>query len=150
MQLSHDFNELLGSLLGREVRFLVVGGYAVAVHGHPRYTGDLDLWIDREPDNARRVLRALHDFGFGSLELAASDLLTEGRVVQLGYPPLRVDLLTSLSGVTFDECYPRRVEVDLDGRSVPFISRRDLERNKRAAGRHQDLADLEALGCGEG
>jgi hypothetical protein len=145
MHLDREFSEFIASLQAHDVRFLVVGGYAVALHGHPRYTADLDLWLLVDPQNASRVLAALHDFGFGSLGLTVDDFLHPHRVVQLGYPPLRIDLLTSLDGVDFPDCYARRVEVDLDGLTVPFLALDDLRRNKRASGRPQDRADLAAL-----
>lgn len=145
MELDPNFVECIKSFHGRDVRFLVVGGYAVAFHGHPRYTSDLDLWLWVDQTNAERVIAALEDFGFGELGLRESDFLDENRVVQLGYPPVRVDLLTSLDGVDFTGCHERRVEADLGGVTVPFISLDDLLANKRSSGRHQDLADLEAL-----
>lgn len=105
LRLDRDFSEFIGFLSAHEVRFLVVGSYAVAVHGHPRYTGDLDVWVLVHHDNAERLLCALDDFGFGSVGLTAADFMQPNRVVQLGYPPLRIDLLTSVDGVAFDDCY---------------------------------------------
>ena len=145
MQLDRDFREFVECLGGREVRYLVVGGYAVALHGHPRYTGDLDVWVSTAAANAERLLSALDDFGFGSLGLVEEDFTEPGRVVQLGYPPLRIDLLTSIDGVDFEACFDRRVQVVVDGLSVPFIGLDDLRRNKASSGRPQDLADLAAL-----
>lgn len=146
MRLDPDFAEFLGLLRDHDVRFLVVGGYAVAAHGHPRYTGDLDVWLMVEEENAGRVLAALRDFGFGSLQITEDDLLRPDHVVQLGYPPLRIDLLTALDGVRFAECWERRMEVDVGDLAVPFIGRSDLVDNKLASGRAQDLADVQALG----
>lgn len=146
MRLDRDFSEFIGLLRDHEVRFLVVGGYAVAAHGHPRYTGDLDVWVLVDPDNSERLVRALDDFGFGSVGLTVADFLTPDQVVQLGYPPLRIDLLTSIDGVTFAECFPRRLELPLGDVTVPFIGLEDLRRNKAASGRAQDMADLDALG----
>lgn len=145
MQLDRDFKEFLECLAAREVRFLVIGGYAVAAHGHPRYTGDLDLWIWTRAENAQSLLTALDDFGFGSLGLVADDFTEPGRVVQLGYPPVRIDLLTSIDGVEFEACFDRRVEIDVEGLVVPFIGLDDLRRNKASSGRPQDIADLAAL-----
>lgn len=145
MRLDPDFNEFIALLLDHEVAFLVVGGYAVAAHGHPRYTGDLDLWILVDRTNAERLIGVLKAFGFGSLGLSADDFLVRDQVVQLGREPIRIDLLTGLDGVQFDECASRSVNVDVDGMNVPFISRADLLANKRASGRAQDLADIEAL-----
>lgn len=145
MRLDPDFSEFIALLLGNEVAFLVVGGYAVAAHGHPRYTGDLDLWILVDRDNADRLIDALKAFGFASLGLSADDFLVDDQVVQLGREPIRIDILTGLDGVRFDDCASRSVKVEIDGMSVPFISREDLLANKRASGRAQDLADVEAL-----
>lgn len=145
MDLDPNFLEFIELLDEHEARFLVVGGYAVALHGHPRYTADLDVWVWLDPDNAEAILAALRDFGFTDTDLTHEDFLQEDQVVQLGYPPLRIDLLTSLDGVDFEGCHARRVTVEVDGVEVPFIDLDDLRRNKRAAGRHQDLADLEAL-----
>jgi predicted nucleotidyltransferase len=145
MLFDRDFKEFLGCLAGRDVRYLVVGGYAVAAHGHPRYTGDLDLWVWTAAENAESLLTALDDFGFGSVGLVANDFTEPGRVVQLGYPPVRIDLLTSIDGVEFEGCFNRRVEVVVDGLPVPFIALDDLRRNKASSGRPQDIADLAAL-----
>lgn len=145
MKISPDFREFIACANAHDVRFLIVGGYAVAFHGHPRYTKDLDVWIDPTVQNALQLLKALEDFGFGALELQADDFVEPAQVIQLGYPPLRIDLLTSISGVSFDECYPNRQTVELEGVEVPFIGLGDLKANKRASGRHQDLADLENL-----
>lgn len=143
--LSQDFREFVASLNASGARYLVVGGYAVALHGHPRYTKDIDIWIENTPDNASRVVKALDGFGFGSLGLTEADFLAPDQIIQLGYPPNRIDLLTSLSGVDFTVCYPARLDVDLDGMTVAFIDLENLKKNKRAAARTQDLADLENL-----
>ena len=127
------------------VRFLVVGGYAVAAHGHPRLTKDLDIWVWIDPENAARIAAVLDESGFGSLGLSAEDFTVESQVVQLGSPPNRIDISTSIAGVDFEGCWEQRTEVLLDSMAVPFIGLEDLERNKLAAGRFQDLADVEAL-----
>lgn len=145
MRLDPDFSEFIALLRAHEARFLIVGGYAVAFHGHPRYTGDLDVWLLVDDGNARAVLAALHEFGFGGVGLGVEDFTRPDHVVQLGYPPLRIDLLTSVDGVDFAEAYERRIEVDVAGTPVPFIALEDLRRNKEASARAQDLADLEAL-----
>jgi uncharacterized nucleotidyltransferase DUF6036 len=145
MDLNQTFHEFFASLISRDVRFLVVGGYAMAAHGHPRYTEDLDVWVWMDPDNARALVQALDDFGFGSIGLSENDFLSSDTVVQLGYPPQRIDLLTSPSGVNFDECWIHRVVIDLDGLSVPFIGIDGLIENKIAAARDQDLVDVKAL-----
>lgn len=143
--LSRDFKEFVESLNAHHVEYLVVGGYALAAHGRPRYTGDLDIWLRATPENVQRVLLSLADFGFASLGLKAADFLAPDSVIQLGYPPGRIDLLTGVDGVDFDACYPRRIEVAIAGTTLPFISLEDLKVNKRAAGRLQDLADLQSL-----
>ncbi len=145
MILNQDFREFIESLNKNDVQYLVVGGYAVAFHGHPRYTQDLDVWIKVEPDNAQRVTQALSDFGFESLGLKPDDFLTPGYVIQLGYPPYRIDILTEVKGVDFDNCYSQRVIADIGGVSVYFIDLENLKLNKRAVARDQDLADLKAL-----
>ena len=143
--LSSDFKEFIESLNASGVKYLVVGGYAVAFHGRPRYTKDLDIWVQREPENAARIVRAIDDFGFSSLGLKEADFLELNQVVQFGYPPLRIDLMTDVAGVEFDACYSSRVEVEVDGTTVAFIDVESLKQNKRAAGRLQDLADAEHL-----
>jgi predicted nucleotidyltransferase len=143
--LNQDFKEFVQSLNDNQVRYLIVGGYAVAVHGHPRYTKDLDVWVERSPSNAERLIRALDQFGFGSLGLTATDFTEPDQIIQLGYPPCRIDLLTTLSAVDFGTCYEARLEIELDGVPVPFMDLENLKKTKRAAGRHQDLADLENL-----
>jgi hypothetical protein len=145
MKLNRDFQELL-ELFGRhDVRYLVVGGWALAAHGHPRYTKDLDVWVWMNPANASAVLDALVDFGFGELGLTAEDFVIPDSVIQLGFPPNRVDLLTSPTGVTFEDCWLDRLEIQIDGVAVPFIGLDGLRQNKAASGRPQDLVDLENL-----
>ena len=145
MELSQDFKEFIESLNVSGVRYLVVGGYAVALHGHPRYTKDLDVWIDCTPANAKRIVRAFTEFGFESLSVKASDFEKPNRMVQMGFPPNRIDVLTSLAGVAFAKCYKQKVIVEIDGIPVNFIDVENLKVNKRAAGRLQDLADVENL-----
>lgn len=142
---NQDFKEFIESLNANQVRYLVVGGYAVALHGHPRYTKDLEVWIELDRNNAQALLQALAQFGMGSLELTAEDFLAPDQVVQLGFPPNRIDILTAVSGVEFAKCYEQRVQVSLDGVSVDFIDLENLKKNKKASGRLQDLADLENL-----
>lgn len=143
--LNQDFKEFIQSLNDNRVRYLVVGGYAVALHGHPRYTKDIDIWIEMSPENAANVIGALEQFGFTSLGLRETDFLTPGQVIQLGQPPNRIDLLCSVSGVDFATCYESRVIVEIEGVPVNFIGLDDLRKNKAASGRYQDLADLENL-----
>jgi hypothetical protein len=143
--LNKDFKEFIELLGSAGVEYLIVGGYALAAHGHPRYTGDLDIWIRATPANIDRLLQALSRFGFGSLGLKREDFLQPDTVVQLGYPPSRIDLLTGLSGVDFDACYPKRVDMTIAGVRVPIIGLEEFRANKRASGRAKDLADLDSL-----
>lgn len=145
MVLSQDFREFLESLNAHDVRYLLVGGYAVAYHGHPRYTKDLDVWVWLDPENATRLIDALSDFGFSLPGLTAQDFLDPSIVVQLGHPPNRIDLITETEGVEFDECFATRVQAEVEGTSVNIIDLESLKKNKKAVGRHQDLADLESL-----
>ena len=143
--LNQDFKEFIQSLNDNHVRYLVVGGYAVALHGHPRYTKDIDIWIEMKPENAANLVAALEKFGLGSLGLKEEDFLVPGQVVQLGQPPNRIDLLCTISGVDFAACYESRVTVEVDEVLVSFIDLENLRKNKAASGRHQDMADLENL-----
>lgn len=143
--LNQDFKEFIKSLNDKNVRYLIVGGYAVAFHGHPRYTKDLDVWIEMTKVNAHNVVAALEQFGFASLQLTEEDFLEENQVIQLGYPPSRIDLLTSADGVNFADCFNSRVSVEIDGITVHFIDLENLVKNKRATGRPQDIADLQKL-----
>ena len=143
--LNQDFKEFIRSLNDNTVRYLVVGGYAVALHGYPRYTKNMDVWVEMATENASRVIEALNQFGFGSLDLKAADFMIPDQIIQLGYPPRRIDILTTLPGVEFSECYASRITTDMDGVSVNFIDLENLKKNKKATGHHQDLADLEAL-----
>ena len=143
--LNQDFKEFIQSLNDNGVRYLVVGGYAVALHGYPRYTKDMDIWVEMTSENASRIVKALNQFGFGSLDLKVSDFTIPDQIVQLGYPPRRIDILTTLPGVEFSECYPSHTKVDIEGVSVNFIDLENLKKNKKATGRYQDLADLENL-----
>lgn len=145
MTIAPDFREFVACLNAREVRYLIVGGYAVAFHGHPRYTKDFDVWIERTPENVERLLAALDDFGFGSVGLEAADFLEPDQIIQLGNPPHRIDILTSLDGVEFAVCYQDRETMQAEQVAVYFIGLEGLRANKRASGRHQDLADLENL-----
>lgn len=143
--LNQDFKEFIQSLNANGVRYLIVGGYAVAVHGHPRYTKDMDVWIAKDVENASRMVKALADFGFASLGLREEDFLQPDQIIQLGYPPARIDVLTTLIGVDFEDCFQKKVEVRLDDTVAFFIDIESLRKNKNASGRLQDLADLENL-----
>lgn len=146
MEPPRDFCELLECFNARRVSAVIVGAYALAFHGAPRMTGDIDLLVQPTPENSQRVVEALGAFGFGSVGLSASDFQQPDVVVQLGVPPLRVDLLTGISGVSWEEVWTGRVAAEFGGVPVPFIGLPELRRNKLAAGRPKDLADLEALG----
>jgi len=146
MALFQDFKEFIESLNENDVHYLIVGGYAVAFHGHPRYTKDLDVWVWRNKENVIKLVKALEDFGFGSLGLKPEDFLNPDQVIQLGVPPVRIDIISDLSGVDFESCYQKKDEIVIDGVKVYFIDLENLKKNKKASGRHQDLADLENLG----
>ena len=143
--LNRDFKEFIQSLNDNGVRYLVVGGYAVALHGYPRYTKDIDIWVEMSAENASKIIKALDQFGFGSLEVKEAEFTIPDQMLQLGHPPGRIDILTTLPGVEFSECYVARMVVEIDGVYVNFIDLDNLKKNKRATGRHQDLADLENL-----
>lgn len=143
--LNNDYKEMLQCLNDEGVKYLLVGAYALAVHGFPRATQDIDFYVWANPENAKSVLRALDRFGAPIRDLSPKDLATEGVVYQIGVGPRRIDILTRIDGVSFPEAYPRRLMVQLEGVEVPVISREDLIANKRASGRTQDLADLERL-----
>jgi len=145
MPLNKDLREFVELLNSNEVEYLVVGAFAVAYHGFPRYTADLDLLLRPTPANACRVLRALQSFGFGNVGVTAEDLQVEGKVIQLGVKPNRIDLLTGISGVTFEEAWQSRDEGELDGIPSRFIGRTALLTNKEATGRAKDKGDAEEL-----
>ena len=142
---SSDFEELLAAFNATGVRFVVVGGHALAFHGRPRFTKALDVFVEPTLDNAERVMTSLEAFGFGSVGLTASDFSTPGQIVQLGVPPNRIDLITAIDGVTFDEAWSGRVAGRFGHQQVSYLGRAEFLRNKRAAGRPQDLADIDAL-----
>ena len=145
--MNDDFRDLLQALLDAGARFLVVGAHAMAVHGVPRATGDLDVWISPDHANSERAWQALLAFGapVGELGVSREDLETPGMVIQVGMPPRRIDLLTEASGLAFDQAWQNRALHRVGSLEVPFLSRLDLVRNKRATGRAKDLADLDVL-----
>ena len=146
MMIPPDFREFFVLLNKHEVEYLIVGSYALAFHGSPRYTGDVDVLVRRSPENAARVLKALDAFGFSFPNLTAEDFVEPENTVQLGMPPVRIDLLTSITGVSWEEADASKVQALLDGVPVRYIGREQYVANKRALGRKKDLADLEALG----
>lgn len=145
MEVQPDFKELLESFNSRNVEYLVVGGYALALHGAPRYTGDLDVLVKPDEENAVRILRALEEFGFGSLGLTAGDFKVPGLIVQLGVPPVRVDLITSISGVSWEEAASGSVTTTYGTVPVRILGRAEFIKNKKAVGRARDIADIEAI-----
>ena len=128
---SQDFKEFVELLIKYKTEYLIVGGYAVGIHGHPRYTGDLDIWLNPTLENAEKVILCVNDFGFASVGLKVSDFTKEGNIIQLGFPPLRIDLLTEIDGVKFNECYNNRKEVEIEDIIVNFIGYWDLLENKK-------------------
>lgn len=145
IHLSPDFKEFLKLLNAHQVEYLLIGGYAVSYHGYPRATVDMDIWIALQPANAERIVAVLKEFGFDLPELSPQLFLKEWQVIRLGVPPVRIELATTVSGVNFNECYAERLTDILDGVKVNLISLRHLKINKKASGRHSDLADLENL-----
>jgi hypothetical protein len=146
MEIHKDFKELLELLNSHRVEYLVVGSYALAFHGAPRFTGDIDLFVKPEGANAKRILSVLDEFGFGSLNFSESDFTSPDNIVQLGVPPVRVDIMTSLTGVSWDKAQAGKVSGSYGDTIVFFIGKKDLVANKKALGRTKDLADIEALG----
>jgi len=144
-RLNQDFLEFTGLLAEENVEYLIVGGYAVGVHGFPRYTGDIDFFVAVHPANASRLVRVFQRFGFGELGLAESDFLQENFVIEIGREPRKIQVLTGIDGVEFDECYRNRLEVAHGGMRLPFIGREDLLRNKAASNRPKDQIDLSEL-----
>ena len=145
MELNKDFTEFLNLLNKHEVEYMVVGGYALALHGKPRQTGDLDIWIDNGKANAEKMLHVIRDFGFGSLGLKEEDFLKDNAIIQLGYPPVRIDILNMIDGVKFKEALGHRLTQKMDGVIIPFIGKDDFIKNKKAAGRSQDLTDIKEI-----
>ena len=145
MEVQPDFKELLALFNAHKVDCIIVGGYALAFHGAPRATGDIDILVKPAPDNAKRILAALHEFGFKSVGLSAEDFEKPEKVVQLGVPPVRVDIITSLSGVSWEEACSGKIKGHYGDVPVYYIGREQFLSNKRAAGRKKDLADAEAL-----
>jgi predicted nucleotidyltransferase len=144
---NEDYHDILAALVEQEARFLVVGAHALAAHGYPRATVDIDLWIESTPENARRVWRALALFGapLDDLEVQENDLARANVVAQFGLPPNRIDILTGISGLSFGEAWQNRIEASLEGVRVPILGLEDLITNKRASGRDKDRADVNGL-----
>ena len=147
--LNPDYRDILSAFIAEKVEFLLVDAYALAAHGSPRATGDLDLWIHPSAENARRTWRALAVFGAPLENLTESDLSTPGTVIQIGREPRRIDLLTTIDGIGFEEAWSARTRIQVDGVTILVIGRDEFLRNKRATGRHKDLADVERLEAGD-
>lgn len=145
IRLPPDFKEFLKLLKENDVRYLLIGGYAVNYHGYIRATGDMDIWIAIHPDNARKMVSVLKAFGFDHPDLNDELFLHENKIVRMGVPPVRLEIATSISGVEFDECYRSRVVDNLDGVEVDLIDLENLRKNKRASGRPKDLVDFKKL-----
>ena len=145
MKVHPDFNDFISALNNNGVDYVIVGAFALAFHGHPRATGDIDIWIRPTPKNVDALLKALLDFGFGELDIHAEDIIS-GKIIQLGYPPVRIDLITILDGLTQEEIWSGRENGKFGDHQIFFLGREAFIRNKRAIGRHKDLADLELLG----
>lgn len=142
--LPKDFKEFIGLLDKNDVRYIVIGGYAVVYHGYVRSTNDIDLWIDIRADNIKRLLKALDEFGFSSLNIKESDFLPH-QIIQLGHPPNRIDLVTTPAGIDFETCYESKEEVIIDDITVNIIDFENLIKGKKATHRMRDLADIEEL-----
>lgn len=145
MEVQKDFKELLELLNRHEAKYVIVGAYALAFYGHPRYTGDLDILIAPEIDNANKIINAIKEFGLALKNLKAEDFLISERVIQLGISPLRIDILTSLTGLTWKQVFSNKMQGEYAGVPVYFIGKEELKINKKALGRHKDLADLESI-----
>ena len=145
MKVHEDFKDFIEALNKNNVEYVIVGAFALAFHGHPRATGDIDIWLKPTPQNAKAVLKALNDFGFSELDISEDDIVS-GKIIQLGYPPVRIDLITLMEGLTHEEIWEGRVSGTFGDQQVFYIGREAFIRNKKAMGRHKDLADLELLG----
>ena len=146
MEVQKDFKEFFALLNEHEVDFMIVGGYALAFHGAPRFTGDIDVFVKPDKKNAQRILKALEEFGFSSLDLSTDDFQEKNRVVQLGMPPVRIDIITSISGVAWEEADATKEPGNYGEIPVFYIGKVQYVANKRATGRTKDIADIEALG----
>ena len=145
IQLPNDFKEFLKLLNSHQVEYLLIGGYAVSYHGHPRTTADMDIWVAIQKENAEKVVTVLKAFGFDTPQLTADLFLRENQIIRMGTPPMRIELLTTISGVRFGECYSERIIGIIDDVEVQIINLEHLKRNKQASGREKDLADLKHL-----
>jgi predicted nucleotidyltransferase len=145
IEFPQNFSEFLKLLNAHHVEYLLIGGFAVAIHGYPRATADMDVWVARNRANAERIVSCLREFGFDTPDLVPELFEDPERIIRMGEAPLRIEILTDIDGVTFDDCYARANEQIVDGSPVPVISLHDLKVNKRASGRSKDRDDLENL-----
>ena len=145
IEFPQDFSEFLTLLIANEVEFLLIGGFAVAVHGYPRATADLDIWVARNQRNAKKLVESIREFGFDTAELTPDLFADPNKIVRMGNAPIRIEILTDIDGVTFEDCRSRAIVQTVDGTRVPVISLSDLKINKRASARPKDLDDLENL-----
>jgi len=145
MDLNQDFKEFIELLNLHKVKYIVVGGYAVGFHGYPRYTGDIDLWIAISKENTDKIIEVLNEFGFQTLSLVAEDFQKEDLVIQFGYEPNRIDILTSVTGLNFDECFNESIIANFENLIIRFLDLKNLKKNKLLTGRQKDLGDIENL-----
>ena len=145
LTLPPDFKEFLKLLKEHDVRYLLIGGYAVGYHGYPRATEDMDIWVAIHPENAQNIVSALRAFGFDAPDLQPELFLQKSKIIRMGLPPMRLEITTSVSGVEFDQCYRSRIVDDFDGVEVNVIDLENLKKNKKASGRSKDIADVEKL-----
>ena len=147
-QLPDDFRDFLNILNEKQVEYLIVGGWALGIHGYVRATGDMDIWIGTQEENLDRLLSAMEEFGVPK-GISKDFFKRKGNAFRMGSPPMRIEIITEASGIDFPECYIRQIEIEADRVKIPFLAYEDLIRNKRASGRLKDLADLEGLGANE-
>ena len=145
MEIGQDFKEFIQLLNKHQVEYLVVGGYAVAMYGYPRNTGDIDFWVKSSQSNTKKIISTLVDFGFGTTDIHVEDFLKADAIVQLGFPPYRIDIITGFTGLSFDECFKNKKVIEIEGLSISFISLFHLRLNKNATGGPKDLNDLNNL-----
>jgi predicted nucleotidyltransferase len=145
IELHPDFKDFLRLLNSHGAKYLLVGGYAVGYYGYPRATGDMDIWVAVNEENAKKAVTVLREFGMPEKEVVPALFLEKDKIVRMGFPPVRIEVITGASGVEFDDCFNRRETIEIDEIRVNFISLEDLKKNKKASGRHKDLEDLEHL-----
>ena len=143
--LPNDFKEFLRLLTEADVQYLLIGGYAVGYHGYPRTTADIDIWVALSPDNAEKLVSVFRRFGMQDASITEALFMESGKIIRMGVPPMRIEVLTEIDGVSFPDCYAQRIQAEIDGQKVNIISRKHLRQNKQASGRHKDLDDLEHL-----